>query len=205
MVRELVQDSLDGHSDIEFVEQSEQLGTGHAVDMARMLMSESPESNVFVLCGDGPLIRTETMQALLDTHVEGSASATLATAVIPDPTGYGRIVRDTEGVFQRIVEHKDASEDELTLDEVNPSYYCFHSGSLFEQLARISNDNAGGEYYLTDVFTLLLDAQKHVAVVAAVPPEDVLSINTLDDLAKVEGLLLDRSSPPNDTVQEATR
>ena len=138
---------------------------------------------------------------LLDTHVEGSASATLATAVIPDPTGYGRIVRDTEGVFQRIVEHKDASEDELTLDEVNPSYYCFHSGSLFEQLARISNDNAGGEYYLTDVFTLLLDAQKHVAVVAAVPPEDVLSINTLDDLAKVEGLLLDRSSPPNDTVQ----
>lgn len=202
---DLVREALSDNSDVEFVEQSEQLGTGHAVDMARELFSEDSNNHAFVLCGDGPLIRAETMQTLLDTHVENSASATLATAVIPDPTGYGRIVRDESGAFQRIVEHKDATEDELAIDEVNPSYYCFQSGDLFEHLAQISNENAGGEYYLTDVFEVLLDAGKRVAVVAAVPPEDVLSINTPDDLAKVESLLLDRSRPSNDTVKETTR
>jgi bifunctional UDP-N-acetylglucosamine pyrophosphorylase/glucosamine-1-phosphate N-acetyltransferase len=201
---DLVRESLGDNPDLEFVEQAEQLGTGHAVDMARSLFADTNDSPVFVLCGDGPLIRTETMQALLDAHLEERASATLATAVIPDPTGYGRIIRTADGAFERIVEHKDASEDELMIDEVNPSYYCFQSGSLFEQLARISNNNAGGEYYLTDVFKLLIDANQHVALVAAVPPEDVLSINTPEDLSKVEGLLLNRTRPSNDAVKETT-
>ena len=189
---DLLRDELAGQDDIEFVEQSEQLGTGHAVDMARAAMADSPENDVFVLCGDGPLIRPETLDALLLKHTEDGAAATLATAIIEDPGGYGRIARDEAGNFDRIVEQKDATEEQLAIREINPSYYCFRSGDLFEQLSRISNDNASGEYYVTDVFRLLLDAGQGVSVVAAVPAEDVLSINTLDHLSEVDSIMRNR-------------
>ena len=119
-------------------------------------------------------------------------AATLATAIIEDPAGYGRIARTEDGNFDRIVEQKDASEEQLGIREINPSYYCFRSGDLFEQLSRISNDNASGEYYVTDVFRLLLDAGQGVSVVAAVPAEDVLSINTLDHLSEVDSIMRNR-------------
>jgi bifunctional UDP-N-acetylglucosamine pyrophosphorylase/glucosamine-1-phosphate N-acetyltransferase len=185
-----------GHANTEFVMQMPQLGTGHAVDMARPLFERGAlGEETLVLCGDGPLIRPHTLQVLLDTHRSSGASATLATAVIPDPQGYGRIERDSHGNFARIVEQKDATPAQLAINEVNPSYYCFRTADLFDALTRVTNQNASGEYYITDVFELLLRDGKRVSVVDAVPAEDVLSVNTPEQLAEVSRILEGRSAP----------
>jgi UDP-N-acetylglucosamine diphosphorylase/glucosamine-1-phosphate N-acetyltransferase len=192
-------DVVRGHfqvaEDVEFVMQMPQLGTGHAVDQARELFARGELGDeVLVLCGDGPLIRPHTLQVLLDTHRESGAAATLATAVIADPSGYGRIERDAHGSFRRIVEQKDATPEQLKINEINPSYYCFRTADLFDALRRVTNQNASGEYYLTDVFELLLRDGKRVSVVDAVPPEDVLSVNTPEQLAEVSRILEGRSA-----------
>jgi bifunctional UDP-N-acetylglucosamine pyrophosphorylase/glucosamine-1-phosphate N-acetyltransferase len=145
--------------------------------------------DVLVLAGDGPLIRPQTIRTLVQTHRTSRAAGTLATSVIPDPTGYGRIIRDSAGEFERIVEHKDATPAQREFHEVNPSYYCFHAGMLFEMLELITNDNTNGEYYLPDVLPMLRQAGQRVEVVDAVPPEDVLSINDPQQLAEVDGIL----------------
>ncbi|NBQ13866.1 MAG: hypothetical protein EBU31_04485 [Proteobacteria bacterium] len=174
-----------GHANTEF-----------AVDMARPLFERGAlGEETLVLCGDGPLIRPHTLQVLLDTHRSSGASATLATAVIPDPQGYGRIERDSHGNFARIVEQKDATPAQLAINEVNPSYYCFRTADLFDALTRVTNQNASGEYYITDVFELLLRDGKRVSVVDAVPAEDVLSVNTPEQLAEVSRILEGRSAP----------
>ena len=183
-----------GHAGIEFVMQMPQLGTGHAVDMARPVFERGMlGEDVLVLCGDGPLIRAHTLETLLSVHRSTGAAATLATAVIPDPTGYGRIERDAKGGFLRIVEQKDATPAQLALREVNPSYYCFRTRELFDALRRVTNQNASGEYYITDVFELLLRDGHRVSVVDAVPPEDVLSVNTPAQLAEVSAILAGRT------------
>ncbi|NCF40281.1 MAG: NTP transferase domain-containing protein [Planctomycetia bacterium] len=186
---DLVRGSLAGATDIEFVEQTEQLGTGHAVDQARAAFGDRGTHDVFVLCGDGPLIRTETLSTLLQTHRGTTAEATLATAQIENPSGYGRILRDAAGDFERIVEQKDATPEQLEIGEVNPSYYCFRAGPLFDRLARTGNDNANGEYYVTDVFGIARQDGARVAVVDAVPAEDVLSINDQEQLAIVDEII----------------
>jgi len=176
--------------DIEFVVQSPQLGTGHAVDQARPLLEQGRLGReTFVLGGDGPLIRAATLHTLLEAHRSSGAAATLATSVIPDPSGYGRIVRSADGGLDRIVEERDASPEIRAIREVNPSYYCFDTSLLFECLAMVENTNAAREYYLTDVFSLLRARGLLVSVIDAVPPEDVLSINTPAQLAEVDGLL----------------
>jgi bifunctional UDP-N-acetylglucosamine pyrophosphorylase/glucosamine-1-phosphate N-acetyltransferase len=186
--QELVREALADFDDVAFVEQREQLGTGHATRMAESLFT-GEERDVFVLAGDGPLIRAHTLRTLLQTHRTQRAAATLATAVLPDPAGYGRVVRDDAGRFLAIVEQKDATPDQLTIREVNPSYYCFQAGLLFAALSQLRNDNAQGEYYLTDAPGLLRDQGHVVAVEAAVPPEDVLSINTPLQLSEVDAIL----------------
>jgi len=186
---DLVRSSLADEPGVSFVDQTEQLGTGHAVDQAREVFADTPDHDVLVLCGDGPLIRAETLRTLLDTHRSTAADATLATAVIDDPSGYGRIVRDADGGFERIVEQKDATPEQLAIREVNPSYYCFRSGPLFDRLSRIDNRNANGEYYVTDVLGIARREGSTVSVVDAVPPEDVLSVNTPDQLAEVDAIL----------------
>ncbi|QNN24550.1 bifunctional N-acetylglucosamine-1-phosphate uridyltransferase/glucosamine-1-phosphate acetyltransferase [Planctomycetales bacterium ZRK34] len=187
---EAVREALADRDNVEFVEQTEQLGTGHAVMMAAPLYpADQRDCDVLVLCGDGPLISDDTLKTLVTTHREADACATLATSVIEDATGYGRIVRHADGRFQRIVEHKDATDAERQIREINPSYYCFRAADLFRELDRIDNDNAKGEYYLTDVLGLLTGDGKTVQVVDAVPPQDVLSINTPQQLAEVDALL----------------
>lgn len=173
---------------VEFAEQLEQLGTGHAVRCCERLFPPAarPGQPVLVLAGDGPLIRPETLRQLLSRHASTGAKATLATSVIPDPTGYGRIARDATGAFRAIVEHKDCSPDQLALREVNPSYYCFDAAALFDCLASVTPTGTGGEYYLTDVPAMLLARGERVEVIDAVPPEDVLSINTPEQLAEVD-------------------
>lgn len=187
--QELVREALSGYGGrVEFAVQSEQLGTGHAVMCAEGAFPSEARAGVdlFVLCGDGPLIRPETLATVLDRHRSSKADATLATSVIEDPAGYGRIVRDGQGRFLRIVEQKNASPAELAVREVNPSYYCFDAGALFGALRRVQRNGVTGEYYVTDVFELLRDEGKRVEVIDAVPPEDILSINTLDQLAEVD-------------------
>lgn len=192
--QEHVKGIFDGERGIVFVTQEPQLGTGHAVDQARSIFDDVilSEADIFVLAGDGPLIRSRTLKQLLKVHRSTNAAATLATAVIDDPAGYGRIVRDSNGRFERIVEQKDASEAERAIREVNPSYYCFQAGPLFDCLSRIDNDNASGEYYITDVLALLLADGYRVEVVDAVPPDDILSINTPQQLEEVSRILKSR-------------
>ncbi len=191
---EIVRAAFESDAEIRFAMQMPQLGTGHAVDQARPhFMPMRADDDVFVLCGDGPLIRPATLRTLLETHRRTGASATLATSVIEDPVGYGRIERDERGDFRRIVEQKDATPAQLAIREVNPSYYCFRVGDLFAALSRVDNKNASGEYYITDVFELLLKDGKRVAVVDAVPAEDVLSVNTPEQLAEVSRILLGRT------------
>jgi bifunctional UDP-N-acetylglucosamine pyrophosphorylase/glucosamine-1-phosphate N-acetyltransferase len=173
--------------------QEKQLGTGHAVDMARGFLA-GRGGDTLVLCGDGPLIRPETLATLLATHRTEAAAATLATSVIPDPTGYGRIERAADGSFLRIVEQKDATPAQRALREVNPSYYCFRTEDLLAALGRLDNRNANGEYYLTDTFEWLRNRGDAVAVVDAVPPEDILSVNTPEQLAEVDAILRRRGT-----------
>ncbi len=182
---------------LEFAEQTEQLGTGHAVRCAEGLFAADVKSgkrhDVFVLAGDGPLIRGATLRTLLDLHRRSAASATLATSVIEDPSGYGRIVRGKSGKLERIVEHKECTPEQLKIREVNPSYYCFETRELFSTLARVKRNEASGEYYITDVPAMMLAEHKTVEVIDAVPAEDVLSINTPEQLAEVDAIYRGRA------------
>ncbi len=189
--QELVREALAGYGDVEFAVQEEQLGTGHAVMMAAPLF-QGAMGEVFVLAGDGPLIRESTLRKVLETHRGARASCTLATSVIDEPAGYGRIARDERGRFEAIVEHKNCTPEQLKIREVNPSYYCFDAEELFESLKRVSRNPVSHEYYITDVPALLLKAGRRVEVIPAVPPEDVLSINTLEELAKVDAIFRSR-------------
>ncbi|MBI1338219.1 MAG: NTP transferase domain-containing protein [Phycisphaera sp.] len=184
--------ALEGMEGVEFVEQKEQLGTGHAARMAEPVLKDEPNRDVFVLAGDGPLIRPTTLNKLLEAHRDARAAASLATAILDNPSGYGRIVRDENGHFLGIVEQKDATPQQAAIREVNPSYYCFKVGELFSTLAGLTNHNKQGEYYITDAPGMLKKTGKRVVVVDAVPQEDVLSINTPKELAVVDSILKQR-------------
>jgi bifunctional UDP-N-acetylglucosamine pyrophosphorylase/glucosamine-1-phosphate N-acetyltransferase len=182
---------------IKFVTQTEQKGTGHACLVCRDAFAEanlleSSAGDTLVLCGDGPLIRAETLKTLLATHRDTGAAVTLATCNLPDPAGYGRIVRDGAGNVRGIVEQNDATPEQIAITEVNPSYYVFKTADLFSLLAQVKPNNKKGEYYLTDTLGLALAAGGKVAAVPAVPPEDVLSINTRADLAAVNAVMQTR-------------
>lgn len=193
--QELVRSALAQHA-VEFAVQDEQLGTGHAVRCCGPVLGADrydASLETFVLCGDGPLIRAETLRTMLAHHRSTGATATLATSVIDDPSGYGRVVRDAAGRFCGIVEQKNATPEQLKLREINPSYYCFQSKALFDALERVERNPASGEYYVTDVPTILMGRGDRVELLSAVPPEDVLSINTPEDLAKVDAIYRSRA------------
>ena len=191
--QELVREALAAYDGVEYAVQDEQLGTGHAVRCARDAFAGA-QGDVFVLCGDGPLIRTETLGKIIGVHRGAGASATLATSVIDNPDGYGRIVRDGRGRFEAIVEQKNATEDQLAIREVNPSYYLFDTPALFEAIERVERNPLTGEYYVTDVPAMLSSDGKPVEVIDAVPPEDILSINTLEQLAEVDRIFRSRAA-----------
>ncbi len=180
---ELVRQRFADASDVIWVLQSEQKGTGHAVLCCKDLLKDFT-GKTFVLCGDGPLIRSQTLQKLIETH-NGEVAASLATAILDDPTGYGRIIRDANGNLKGIVEHKDCTAEQLKIKEVNPSYYLFDNQKLFKSLGEVKNNNVQKEYYLTDVLGIMLTKGYKVAVVAAVRPEEAMSVNTKDELEKL--------------------
>jgi len=174
--------------DVEYVLQAEQLGTGHAVMVCEPAF-EGFEGDVLVLAGDGPLIRPSTIGTMLERHRTDGAAATLATSTVEDPTGYGRVVRDADGGFGAIVEQKNATPEQLAIREIYPSYACFDAAAMFDRLRRLEKDPVGGEYYVTELPAMLKEAGRVVSVVDAVPPEDVLSINTPEQLAEVDAIM----------------
>ncbi len=168
---------------VTFIEQKEQLGTGHAVKQAEPYIADS---TVLVLNGDVPLIKPETLEALIDLHIYNNASATVLTAHVVDPTSYGRIVRSADGLVQRIVEQKDATDDEKKIKEVNTGSYCFKSGDLFSALDSVKPNNAQKELYLTDVISILRKKDLPVFAYAAEDPNQAMGVNTAEELARLE-------------------
>ena len=179
---EQVQQRYSGASDIVWVTQAEQLGTAHAVQCCREHLADF-EGDTMILCGDGPLVRAETLRTLIEKHESERAAATLGTAVLDDPTGYGRIVRDAYGNLQGIVEHSDCTPEQRAIREINPSNYLFNNRLLFEALDRIEPNNVKGEYYLTDVLAVLIAGGHKVVAVTAVQPEEAVGVNSRGQLS----------------------
>ncbi len=189
-VKTAVLEELDSEH-AEFVWQKEQLGTGHAVNSAREFL-ENEDSTLLVLSGDVPMIRAETLAALVQQHRSHrgkGAACTILTVKLDDPTGYGRIVRDDHGLFDRIVEQKDATEDERKVKEINSGIYCFDTRKLFHALSGVNNENAQGEYYLTDVPTLLRNEGEDISLYHHTDSNEIEGINNRVQLAEMERVL----------------
>jgi len=187
---EAVKDTLKGY-EVEFAEQREQLGTGHAVLQARPLL-EGFTGTLLVLAGDTPLIQVASLRNLCDAHARHRAAVTVLTAIMEDPFGLGRIVRDENDQVIRIVEEKDAAEEERVIREVNSSIYCFDTRLLFDALMRITPDNKQGELYLTDTIAILRSAGGWVAGSIAENANDTTGINTMDDLDQADRIMQSR-------------
>jgi bifunctional UDP-N-acetylglucosamine pyrophosphorylase/glucosamine-1-phosphate N-acetyltransferase len=179
---EHVRERFSDAGDIAWVEQKEQKGTAHAVMCCREHLKDFT-GQTLVLCGDGPLIRTETLKTLIEKHNAEHAAATLATAVLEDASGYGRIVRDAYGNIQGIIEHADCTPEQLKIQEVNPSYYLFDNKILFEHVEQVKPDNVKGEFYLTDALSLIIAGGHKVVAVTAVRPEEAISVNSREQLS----------------------
>ena len=178
--------------EVESVFQAERLGTGHAVMMAKDFLKKH-SGNVIILNGDAPFMSSETIKGSLKSHEESGSAATVISARVSDPTGYGRIVRDENGLLRAIVEQKDADEETLRIDEVNSGGFWFDCGLLLSVLDRIKSDNAAGEYYLPDAIKLLLSDGKKVSAYTAECADAVLGANDpaqleeLNEIARAKG------------------
>ena len=175
----------------ETVMQEQQLGTGHAVLQAEPLLKDAT-GTLLVTCGDTPLVREETFRALMQYHAETGAAATVLTAIMPDSFGYGRVIRDAKGQVTKIVEQKDGTLEELAVREVNAGIYCFELPLLWDLLHHVGNNNAQGEYYLTDIIGMLVDAGKTVSAYAAPEYQETLGVNSRLQLAEAERVLRQR-------------
>ena len=178
---------------VEYVEQKEQLGTGHAVLQTKPLLG-GEHGTIMVLCGDTPLLTAELLARFHEEHVQAGAKASVLTAIMPNAKGYGRVVRRDNGEVLKIVEHKDATEEERQIHEVNAGIYCFDAQALFSALAKVTNDNAQGEYYLPDVLSILRDAGEKIWAVTADDYESTLGINSRSQLAIAERILRRRKT-----------
>jgi len=179
-----------------FVWQKEQLGTGHAVNSAREFLETEEDSTLLILSGDVPMIRAETLAALVQQHYNHrgkGAACTILTVKVEDPSGYGRVVRDEAGFFSRIVEQKDASDEERKINEINSGIYCFNTQKLFSALSSVQNNNVQGEYYLTDVPALLREAGEDVSLYQHTDAREVSGINNRAELADLERIFCRRT------------
>lgn len=170
------------------VMQAQQRGTGDAVESARAQL-ENSDSLLLVLSGDVPLIKAETLQKLIEHHRAAAAACTILAVRLENPTGYGRIVRDEQSRFLRIVEQKDATEEERQVREINSGIYCFETADLYAALRRIEPKNQQGEYYLTDVAEIMLASGRKVEVYIHNDAREVSGINTRAELAEFENLV----------------
>lgn len=180
--REMVQEQVTG--DYAFAVQDEQLGTGHAVACAEKALA-GYQGDVLILYGDMPMLKKETYQALIRTHQETGADCTILTAESNSPLAYGRIIREN-GCVKDIVEQKDCTPEQLAVRELNVGVYVFKSDLLFENLKNLKNDNAQGEYYLTDVPKLFIASGKKVEAYKIGDSCEIYGVNTMEDLAFCE-------------------
>lgn len=176
-------------SRIEFVEQFEQLGTGHAIQQIEEVFDPKIE-HLLVLSGDVPLISYQNLSKFLDFHIDGNYDLSLISTKVENPTGYGRIVRSLEGDLLGIVEHKDLLPKQEYINEINAGIYLIKTKDLFEYLKLLKNDNAQKEYYLTDIVKMYLDDKLNVGVFFIEDPIELLGINTEDELKYLENLLI---------------
>lgn len=178
------------HRRLSYALQEPQRGTGHAVMQASPLLRDF-SGDVIILSGDAPLFTTATLRDLASFHRSTGATATVLTAWVDDPTGYGRVIRkpDSDEVV-RIVEQKDATENEKSVREINSGVYVFDASGLFSALDKITDDNAQGEYYLTDVFGICFAEGKRVCAFRIEDPDEIRGINTPEQLRQAEALLL---------------
>jgi len=176
---------------VSYAFQAEQLGTAHAVMQAVPFLSDK-QGTTLILYGDVPLLSQETLTSLYDYHVEQQATATVLTAVMADPTGYGRIIRDAAGAVVRIVEQKDATAEERAIQEINTGIYCFDNQKLLQALSKVTNENAQGEYYVTDCIGILRDAGEKVAAFVAADADETMGVNDRVQLSMAEAYLRKR-------------
>ena len=165
----------------EFILQAEQKGTAHAILQCKDRLKEFI-GNILILSGDVPFISSKMLNLTINTHIESKSKATVLTCDIDNPYGYGRIIRNEKENLKKIIEHKDASEDELEITEINTGIYIFDSISLFKILPMINNDNSQKEYYLTDVLNILLDNNQQVSIEKTKNINEIIGINTFKQL-----------------------
>jgi bifunctional UDP-N-acetylglucosamine pyrophosphorylase / glucosamine-1-phosphate N-acetyltransferase len=175
------------------VTQAERKGTGHAVMQAERELAGF-EGTVVVACGDVPLLRAETLREALGVFESREAAGVVLTTELENPAGYGRVLRRGEDEIERIVEHKDASESERAVREINSGTYCFRSRELFAALAEVKNDNAQGEYYLTDVVEILIGRGERVCAYKIADPVEAMGVNSREELERAEAALRERGA-----------
>ncbi|MFH2002449.1 MAG: NTP transferase domain-containing protein [Planctomycetota bacterium] len=185
-----IQDAF-AETDVEFVLQKDLLGTGHALQMTRDAI-EDYQGDLLVLYGDGPLIREETLQAIVEKHRAEGNFATIMTAVHEDPTGYGRVIRDAEGRFRRIVEEKDADEETKKIKEVNTGITLYKCPEVFEYLALLKDNNKQKEFYLTDLPQIFVEKGFKVGILLHHDAEELDGFNSIDQYAKLRRKLQKR-------------
>jgi bifunctional UDP-N-acetylglucosamine pyrophosphorylase/glucosamine-1-phosphate N-acetyltransferase len=190
---EMVKKRFEADADVVWVRQEQQRGTAHAVLCCKEHLNGFV-GETLILCGDGPLIRAETLNEVIKKHEDEKSSATLATAILDDPAGYGRICRGADGNITAIVEHNDCTSEQLKIKEVNPSYYVFDNKILFEAAAKVKPDNAKKEYYLTDAISIIIADGHKVAAIPALRPEEAMSVNTNEQLQQVNRIMESRLS-----------
>lgn len=188
---EAVQDTLGTR--VEYAVQEEQLGTGHAVQMAEAELAGKSGATL-VVCGDTPLLTAETLEALLAHHEAQQAKVTVLTAIADDAIGYGRVVRGEDGNVTKVVEHKDASEAELAINEINTGTYVFDNELLFDALKQVGNNNAQGEYYLPDVISIAKEAGEVVAAHTAPTFDETIGVNDRVALSQAEAIMRKRTN-----------
>lgn len=176
---------------IEFVEQKKLLGTGHAVLQTEDILADF-RGEILVLCGDVPFLSGYTIKKLIRTHRKTKAKATVLTAILDKPKGYGRIVRRKDRSLEKIVEEKDASEKEKKIKEINTGSFCFNSKFLFPALEKIKKDNQQGEYYLTDAIEILRRQNHKISAVVAKDPKEIMGVNSIQQLKLLEKLLANK-------------
>jgi len=178
---EMVKEALAGYP-VDFVWQTEQLGTGHAVDMAREALADFSGTTLVAL-GDVPFLSADSIEQLFVAHKSTAAAATCLSAVLDDASGYGRVIRQGEtDILEAIVEEKDASDNQRAVNEINTGTFCFDNQILFDTLKGIDNRNAQGEYYLTDGIKILYDKGLRVSVKKLEDPNEGLGINSAEQL-----------------------
>ena len=184
---DLIRNTIKGE-DLVFIEQKEQLGTGHAVLQAREVL-QNFEGEILILCGDTPFLMPSTVGALLENHLLCHASVTVLTTIIDDPTGYGRVVRGKGNAVLKIVEERDATEEEKRIREINSGIYCVESRFLFESVGQIDNSNAQKEYYLTDILEIAGRMECKTNSFSVHNHIEVMGINTREDLEKADRIM----------------